>query len=301
MKIKESFCIAYGGNSASFIDATMVKPMIPNNGLDDIHKSKVKYDPSVDLIDRVIPKGSNKISVQRGNPIRCLKLGYDGQDRILTYLIMDMDNSYLAQVDNLNIIRNVTICKGYNPFSFLSKRFKIDESLLSPGNDFYRMPLSRSIYEFILHGGRYVILEGFKDNFVIAPTICKRKNIEDSSLYGYKILGSNNEEYSSPFMEYVNGQFARIIQIADGKKISIDEHDLKSDSEMRWVTNFRWPSVSACTKNLLHYGLVNDYMVSKTIKVEGCMSPHIFSFITHNSKIKSFIYDPVNGYMSLIL
>lgn len=298
--MKKSFCIAYGGNTASFIDATKVTLLNPLRGLDHLHKSKEKYDVVNDLLYHTIPKGSNKISVIKGNPIHCIKLGYDGSPKVPVYLIMDSDRSYLAYMDKFNTIQNVTICKGYNPFSSLTKNFTVDESFLSIGSDFYQVALSKSIYDLVIHGGRYAIFEGLRNNFVITPTICKRKNIEDVSMYTYKILGTGKEEYEAPMIEYVNGQFSRLIQFTDERKVVLDEHDLKSDSELRWITNFRWPSLNSCLKNYSYY-MVDMYIVSNTLRVDGCMSNHIFNFITRNNKIKSFIYDPIDGSMTLIL
>lgn len=299
--MKKSFCIAYGGNTASFIDATKVTLLNPLRGLDNLHKSKEKYDVGNDLLYHTIPKGSDRIPVIKGNPIRCIKLGYDGSPKVPVYLIMDSDCSYLAYVDKFNTIQNVTICKGYNPFSSLTKNFTVDESFLYIGSDFYQVALSKSIYDFVIHGGRYAIFEGLKNNFVITPTICKRKNIEDVSMYTYKILGTGKEEYEAPMIEYVNGQFSRLIQFTDERKVVLDEHDLKSDSELRWITNFRWPSLNSCLNNYSNYYMVDMYIVSNTLRVDGYMSNHIFSFITRNNKIKSFIYDPIDGSMTLIL
>ena len=274
--------------------------MNPLRGLGNLHKSKEKYDVVNDLLYHTIPKGSDKIPVIKGNPIRCIKLGYDGSPKVPVYLIMDSDRSYLAYVDKFNTIQNVTICKGYNPFSSLTKNFTVDESFLSIGSDFYQVAFPKSIYDFVIHGGRYAIFEGLRNNFVITPTICKRKNIEDVSMYTYKILGTGKEEYEAPMIEYVNGQFSRLIQFTDERKVVLDEHDLKSDSELRWITNFRWPSLNSCLKNYSYY-MVDMYIVSNTLRVDGCMSNHIFNFITRNNKIKSFIYDPIDGSMTLIL
>lgn len=297
--MKDSFSIAYG--ESSYIDATSVKLLKPLEGLYGIRRSKVRYDPDVDLVGHIIPKGSNKISVSQGSPIRCVKLGRHGNPKVLVYLIMDMDNSYLAEVDDLNMIQNVTICKGYNPFSFLCKNFTADEYFLSVINDFYRVPLSKSIYDFIIRGGRYAIFESTKNNHVVAPIVCKRQNMEDVTTYSYKILGIGSEEYLPPFIEYVSGRFARIIQITDGKKVMLDEHDLKSDSEMRWVTNFRWPSLNSCVHSLYQYSMIKDFTISDTLRIDGYISDHIFNVVTRNSRTKSFIYDPISGYMNLVL
>ena len=169
--MKKSFCIAYGGNTAFFIDATKVTLLNPLRGLGNLHKSKEKYDVVNDLLYHTIPKGSDKIPVIKGNPIRCIKLGYDGSPKVPVYLIMDSDRSYLAYVDKFNTIQNVTICKGYNPFSSLTKNFTVDKSFLSIRSDFYQVALAKSIYDFVIHGGRYAIFEGLRNNFVITTTI----------------------------------------------------------------------------------------------------------------------------------
>lgn len=273
----------------------------PLTGIEDLKKSGVRYEVS-DFIGRIIPKGANKISRSKGNPIKGVYLGtISGATPI--FLFMDMDTAYLVKTTVNGEVESAEPYKGYNPFRGIdpSDSFVADSTFTTISNSLYQIPLTKAMYEFVIHGGRYISLSNPNGGNYITPTICKRKNLEDPSVLSYKLLGNPLPDYTYPFVEYVNGKFARITQIVDDRKVSIEEHDMKSDSELRWITNFKWPNLDACISTLFRYELIRDYQPISDLTVSNCDNTDVFNVCARNKHQKTFIYERSTGHMTLIL
>ena len=112
MKSRQVYQLAAGPMESYATSALQF--LSPLTGIEDLKKSSTRYEVS-DFIGRIIPKGANKISRSKGNPIKGVYLGtISGATPI--FLFMDMDTAYLVKTSVNGEVESAEPYKGYNPF-----------------------------------------------------------------------------------------------------------------------------------------------------------------------------------------